>query len=576
MMGVEAIHAWLIPSTFRAFAWLIWALVPVIAWGQSDKDFKQEEKEREISSVYIEACTQMMRGDLSKATELFTEVLSLEEAHHAALYNLAKISLEQRDYDQAVIYGTQALDLDPDNYWYYEGLREAYNRKGNLAKAIEVQERLVNRFPEKGEEYLTLAELFDKNGQPEEALARLETLESKVGPNEESVFRKYHLYKDLNQIEASLAALKQLVRINSTNTHYFRLLYEDYAQNGRKEEAVQLLENLLEEDPNNGFALLTLADYYKGTDQIEKSDAYLFRAFENPDIPPEGKVRIINGLITYAENTAEVKERVMALIRILVNTHEASGSIYAVQGEMMAMEGRYDSARVFLRKSLDLNPMDTETWYRLIYTSYRQRDYQQMFLDAEEAVEYFPNDENFLFFYGISGSRTGNFDQAVYALEKIRKKPDPSAELMPQVLAELGRIYGKQGVWDRSDEAFDEAIALAPEDDVIMNAYAYSLAIRAAQLDKAASLIQKAIELNPDVPTYLDTYGWVLYQQGKYKESEKWLRAAVEKGRNGEILEHYGDVLFKLGQKDAAIAQWEAAIELGASLNIEEKINKNP
>ena len=84
----------------------------------------------------------------------------------------------------------------------------------------------------------------------------------------------------------------------------------------------------------------------------------------------------------------------------------------------------------------------------------------------------------------------------------------------------------------------------------------------------------KLVEQHPENPTYLDTHGWVLYINGNFKESRKFLEKAVGLDEDGTVIEHYGDVLYKLGEVDEAIKQWERAKSTGeASDLIEKKIS---
>ena len=62
------------------------------------------------------------------------------------------------------------------------------------------------------------------------------------------------------------------------------------------------------------------------------------------------------------------------------------------------------------------------------------------------------------------------------------------------------------------------------------------------------------IELEPDNPTYLDTFGWILYLMGKPLEAKAQFKHAMIYGGkdNAEILSHYATVLEALGESDLA------------------------
>ena len=100
------------------------------------------------------------------------------------------------------------------------------------------------------------------------------------------------------------------------------------------------------------------------------------------------------------------------------------------------------------------------------------------------------------------------------------------------------------------------------------------MSLRGENLEKAASMAKKANQMEPGNASYQDTYGWVLYQQGNYEDAKVWLEKAVAtSGNSGVVLEHYGDVLFKLGEVDKAVEQWQKAKKAGgASKNLDKKI----
>ena len=533
-------------------------------------------KERAISALFIDASTEMIRGNNEKAIEMFKSVISMDNTQDAAYYNLSRVLMETGQLEESIKYGRQAIQYNDENKWYYHILRRAYLRQGDIPSAIEVQESLLQAFPALQTEQLRLSELYQRNGDQAQALAILNKIENQFGASEDISYRKFYLFKGLDQLDEAIITLNKLIELVPEESRYYRFLYQTLVENGKEAEGIAILKQLLEEDEDNGFALLTLADYYKKNDQLSLSDEYLFRAFNNPDIDPEGKIKILEAFLGYAGQDAEALKRLRQLLDIFKKVHGEDGVAAAIQGQVFALESNEDSARVYLRQSLLENPARKDLWNRLLFTSFKAGEYQQLFVDSEEALEYFPNDETFLFFFGVSGSRSGQLDGALYALKKILKKPDPSPALIPEVHAEIGRIYHQQGKAQLSDESFQAALALAPEDDIILNAYAYRLSQRKVKLEEAEKLILKALDIKPDFPAYQDTYGWILYQMAKYQQAEPILKAAVEGTDDPEIYEHYGDVLMKMGKREEAIIQWENAKAKGLKIDLNQKLQENP
>ena len=62
------------------------------------------------------------------------------------------------------------------------------------------------------------------------------------------------------------------------------------------------------------------------------------------------------------------------------------------------------------------------------------------------------------------------------------------------------------------------------------------------------------IEKEPDNPTYLDTYAWILHLMGDNMEAKAIFKHAMLYGgkENADILRHYSEVLDCLGEKDLA------------------------
>lgn len=527
--------------------------------------------QRRIEALYVEACVYQIRGEYEKAEQGFREVLKSDPANHAAMFNISKLAIEQRNFSLAIEYGKSALKLDPENYWYYDNLRKAYQDKGDFENAIAIQEQALKKFPDKNEERLKLARLYSRAQQYDKAIDQLNTLEERYGKTPESLTEKLRLYLRTGRQEEALAVIGQLIDIDPTNERYYELQYETMVAIGKKEEAVALLKEMLEKNSTNGFALLNLAEYYKDQNDLTKSDEYLFRAFEQPAVRVEDKIRITRGLMAYADREPEIMPRIKRLIQILEEVHPGTGRVYAMKGDLFAREDKTDSARVNYRKALSLDGSNQGLWLNLLLSDSQSGDNEQLYKDAQEALEFYPNQVEFLYFFGTSSEALDKTDRAIYAFEKIKKVGGGNTEFLSQALLNLGSIYHEQEKYEKSDENFQAAIDLDEDNPLVLNNYAYFLALRKDQLDKAEEMISKAVRLQPGQASFEDTYGWVLYQQGKYEEAASWIEKALSHGDDAELHEHYGDVLYKLGKKDLALQSWQKAIDKGASFQISEK-----
>src|SRR5215470_8218352 len=87
------------------------------------------------------------------------------------------------------------------------------------------------------------------------------------------------------------------------------------------------------------------------------------------------------------------------------------------------------------------------------------------------------------------------------------------------------------------------------------------LAEHGSSLDEAVSLIQRALEVEPNNPSYLDSLGWAYVQQGKFDLADQPLSTAAEKlPKNSVIQDHLGDLRLKQNRRTDAIAAWQKAL----------------
>ncbi len=546
--------------------------------GKKDKQRKSSGSRKEkgqVDFLFIEANTQYLQNEAEEAIALFKEVLDIDKNHHASMYMIGKLSWELGDYSNSVKYAKMAIELEKNNYWYYFQLSQGYQGLRDIDRAIQVQEQTVKRFPDNKDALFDLAQLYISIADYQKSVEVYDQLEKLTGMNEDVIYRKHRLRLYLNQPDKALEELDKLIAFFPIESRYLQAKYDVLVRNGREEEAIAVLEDILESKPNDGFALLSLADYYQIAGNREKSEAFLLRAFENPDVDLEAKIRILSSMYSFAVRDPEVLTHLRTLGDILYKVHPKSPLIDGIRGDIFQVSDNKDSARYFYRKSLEGNPANESVWQELLILDSELSDFEGMTKDAEQALEYFPNQVIFLYYFGVGSLRQGDRDGAIYAFEKIKKVGVSKFELLLQACVLLGEIYYKEEEYEKSDRNFEEALKLDGDNPLTLNNYAYFLSLRNEQLDRAEEMVKKALLSFPNSPAYLDTYGWILYLKGDYEAAETQLAKAVEQGGTGEVLEHYGDVWLKLGDETKARSFWQKAKETGSeNLDIEGKLRK--
>ena len=125
-------------------------------------------------------------------------------------------------------------------------------------------------------------------------------------------------------------------------------------------------------------------------------------------------------------------------------------------------------------------------------------------------------------------------------------------------------------------KSYQNSLKHNPSNSRVLNNYAYYLALDKKKLIKALEMSTKAVALEPNNSTYIDTRGWILFTLKRYEEARDVLRNAIAKdgSTSAVINEHYGDALYKTGNKERAFIYWDKAKELGGGTEkLDIKIN---
>jgi tetratricopeptide (TPR) repeat protein len=291
----------------------------------------------------------------------------------------------------------------------------------------------------------------------------------------------------------------------------------------------------------------------------------------------ETKIQYYLMVTSDSDKTFFTDDQVNELVNILIQTNSDDYRVYTVYAEYLISKGKLAEAREQLRKVLETNKDNYMIWERLLMVSNDLLDFKSVYSDADKAIELFPNQP---ILYGLKAVACLQLEKYKEALDVLKEGDAYVLDNVPmKIQFDLYRAeanYKLDNV-EEAFKAFDEVIKLDPENWLAMNNYSYYLSLRNENLEKAEQLSGRAVRANPDNPTYLDTYAWVLFMRKDYTLAKFYMENAIKNGgdKNGVIVEHYGDILYMLGEKDKALEQWEKASKAGdASKLIDEKIKQ--
>ena len=136
-----------------------------------------------------------------------------------------------------------------------------------------------------------------------------------------------------------------------------------------------------------------------------------------------------------------------------------------------------------------------------------------------------------------------------------------------------GTAYERLKNWPAAEADLKRALAMAPDQPLILNYLGYSWVDQGKHLKEGMRLIEKAVQLKPDDGYIVDSLGWAHYKRGDFKEAVRYLERAVEiKPEDPTLNDHLGDAFWKVGREREARFQWNQALSLAPEPDDVEKI----
>ena len=225
----------------------------------------------------------------------------------------------------------------------------------------------------------------------------------------------------------------------------------------------------------------------------------------------------------------------------------------------------YDKAKKTLKK---FKKQDTfYYWYRLkkeaqiISKEKNQKETLNYLITNFEKIEK-PN-EKILFDVANFYRNAKEYNQATEYYTKVLNIVDDDLEIKSDLYYRRGASYERMGNYEKADKDMLLSLKMDPENAYVLNYLAYSWLERDYKINNAIEMLERAYSLENNDPYIIDSIGWAYYLIEEYVKAEKYLRRAVEQMPDDAIVnDHYGDILWKLGQKIQARYFWKSVLKM--------------
>ena len=514
-----------------------------------------------IKDLYFRGIQQKTSGQLAAAEKTFDSLVLLQPDNDAAHFELARIHAENDDYARAEQAALRATRLDRDNEWYWSMLLDIYKKTRNVKAIPAIYDELIRLHPDSASYYHDKAHALYLDKQYDASLATYDAISTRFGETDDQYLFKYQVYLAQGDTDSAIAQLKMLISKNPAESKGYILLAELYTDTGEPKKAISLLDEATGLALDEPLVLLSKSDAYLAMDKQRQASDFLQQAFRSNKLDIDAKAGVLYSAIANRKHPLATKS-LTNLADLLAETYPLETKAHAVKGDIYMQLKQFDKARDAYLKALDINRYIDGIWQQLLQVELQLGEYDSAQAHGKEALALFPNHPIILLFTGHAFMGNKRYPEARTYLEaSLNNANEEHTPLLTQLYSNLGDVYNTLGMHSESDVAYEEAIALDSTNAYALNNYAYYLALRKQKLPLAAEMSRRSNELMPDYPSYQDTYAWIRFQQGKYQDALQWIEKAI-KGSDivsDTLLEHYGDILAKLGNIEEAIVQWKKA-----------------
>ncbi|MFH1052448.1 MAG: CDC27 family protein [bacterium] len=466
----------------------------------------------------IEGSKLQQQNKFAESILEFQEALKYDSSA-SIIYAIAKSYMMLGKYESAFQNTIKSLNIEPNFIPAMELLTELYVYRNNIKDAITVYKSIYDLEPTRHRKS-NLARIYEYD-DIETAIQLYEDL-LKQREEPEILYRIAGLYEKKADTIKMISTYEKLIRYSGKKPEAYDALIRTYLNRSNYQKAFQVLDtariNFVEDDINYFYNLTA------------------------------------NYLLD--DNNEESKKFIPKLLKDVENNFYFDWRMNMIAGYLADKIKDTALTEKFFNRALKA---DTIPDISLAVTLYyiRNAQYEKALSIINEFNPKFPNSFSFPFYRGLVYQ---NMDSNDLALNEYFLSLSLDTNNI-EVLSQIGLLYDQLKKYDSCDIAYLKILSIEPDNALINNNYAYSLAVRGEKLDTAMLMSQKSLQIEPDNPSFLDTYGWIQYQLGNYELALDYILKAIRTGEeNSEVLGHLGHIYLKLGRKDDAIQAWEKSL----------------
>ena len=523
--------------------------------------------QRKAEYIFMEAHHQKMLDNYDAFYDLLAHAHEIDPGNTAVSYYMGMCLIRMNNTtkkrcEQGLALMKEHFEAQPEDLYETTFYSDANMQLGHPEEALRAIKLLNEYNPNRLELQVRLAEAYSQSGDYAKSIETYDSIEAIFGSSIQITSNKIDSYMALNDSTGALREMRNLLATAPQNDTYniaMSSLFHIYNMN---DSALYYLDRAQEYAPDNGLIYLTRAQYCSQAGDSAGYEQQIYNALTAEQLDVDTKLSVLLSYIRDHLSAEDTTRRIDDLFTVLIQQHPHEANIHQLYSEYLYAKKDYKGAIEQLGYSLDVNPTDADGWRNMVIINMIDDNYADAIKASEKAIEYNPDNLDLQRYVAGCYHQMKQYDKAIEAYEKLLALVDSTdLETQAEIITGMGDTYSEMKDTAATVKCYERALQLDPTNSSALNNYAYYLALRGEDLDRAERMAALAVKDDPDNANFIDTYAWVFFAKKNYSMALIYIRSAVEKDDDNHLLEHYGDILWFNDQTEEALDQWNKALE---------------
>ncbi|RPI17822.1 MAG: hypothetical protein EHM58_07755 [Ignavibacteriae bacterium] len=506
--------------------------------------------------LFIEGKTLELQNNYIGAVNKYREALKIEQAP-GIYYSLSKLYYDVSQYQKSLEAGLEALKIAPENLTYKENVSDVYIILNDYKLALKYLLEVASKKPDDISTLYNVGRLYEAEKQPSEALKYYNRITDEFQYDETVLNRMLEIYNGYKDYANAAATLEKMLALNPTDISIKYSIAATYLKIPDYDNALKIYEDILQQNPKNRDVQTEVIKIYFRQNRNSEAFEKFGQMLDKDTVDFETKLGVALAFFDASQEDSSALPVARSILETLQQTYPQQ---WMPEYYLALLDAKDNSFAAEQRMKDILVRADTslEAHVQIGFFYYERNRFDEALNTFIKGAEKFPADFRLNYLTGNTYYRLGKMRESLPYLEKAK-------ELNPSdinSISTLGIIYDDLMMDAECEKLYEEAFKYHPDNVLLLNNYAYHLAERGIKLEKALEMSRKAVTIEPENASYLDTYGWIFYKLKDYKNAKKYIEKAVNLGANAVLYDHLGDIYHGMDDISKALKYWNLGLEL--------------